>query len=669
MGATYSSISELSSNKYLLQLSGVEKITADDPFWNQLLSYKFHIPLTRADQRLLEESTSSLCKELAVNNCKTQNVNSLIRVFNRRSDELRESVDTDSVLLWQTYNALFILRSICKYFVENLTEELILSQFGDDESGNLVLDILFSSLIQAIIDIPVLAHTYALQVECINCILILLSLQMFIPVGSKTPELYGFLMKGKSAMHAPLLIKTLLNNIVEKVKCPSFMIQSSDNHGALYRVSASLASGLWNVVTLKFRQTPQNKDEEVVKDTLLANQSSLLLLVLANHCIYLENTENLIGNPYRSALISFTDNRKEGEEESPVSFKMNVSAIVKELCSTIWPNGDHTTLLFYLLLHRNKTIKQYTLQELPVEEVTLPLLRILYDAPNTNSHHVYMALIVLLMLTEDDRFNQSIHEIVLRADKTMNWFKERSLLEISLGSFMVLVIIRTIQYNMTRMRDKYLHTNCLAALANMSSQTRRLHPYASQRLLSLFDLLQKKRTKLVESLRVTPESEQENIVDDLQVIEEVLRMLLEIINSMLSHAMQLNPNLVYTLLYERSSLSALRTHPTFQDIIQNIDTVLAYFLSKIERATSSYGQTLSVPQVLKVIEDGSAQFRKDHLKKFPELKFAYVEEEEPEEFFVPYVWTLIFRFSRLYFCSQRVRLFQLPQQSVESNQD
>ena len=28
------------------------------------------------------------------------------------------------------------------------------------------------------------------------------------------------------------------------------------------------------------------------------------------------------------------------------------------------------------------------------------------------------------------------------------------------------------------------------------------------------------------------------------------------------------------------------------------------------------------------------------LKKFPELKFKYVEEEQPEDFFVPYVWTL-----------------------------
>ena len=30
----------------------------------------------------------------------------------------------------------------------------------------------------------------------------------------------------------------------------------------------------------------------------------------------------------------------------------------------------------------------------------------------------------------------------------------------------------------------------------------------------------------------------------------------------------------------------------------------------------------------------------DRLNRLPDLKFKYVEEEEPEEFFIPYVWTL-----------------------------
>lgn len=32
-------------------------------------------------------------------------------------------------------------------------------------------------------------------------------------------------------------------------------------------------------------------------------------------------------------------------------------------------------------------------------------------------------------------------------------------------------------------QDKYLHTNCLAALANMSAQFRSLHQYAAQRII------------------------------------------------------------------------------------------------------------------------------------------------------------------------------------------
>lgn len=50
---------------------------------------------------------------------------------------------------------------------------------------------------------------------------------------------------------------------------------------------------------------------------------------------------------------------------------------------------------------------------------------------------------------------------------------------------------------MTRMRDKYLHTNCLAALANMSSKFHNLHSYVCQRINSLFNLLSKKQSKLI----------------------------------------------------------------------------------------------------------------------------------------------------------------------------
>lgn len=65
-------------------------------------------------------------------------------------------------------------------------------------------------------------------------------------------------------------------------------------------------------------------------------------------------------------------------------------------------------------------------------------------------------------------------------------------------------------------------------------------------------------------------------VQDLNVLEEVLRMVLEILNSCLSHQLVYCPNLVYTLLYKREIFTNFRSHSGFQDIIQNIDMVSSF---------------------------------------------------------------------------------------------
>lgn len=46
-------------------------------------------------------------------------------------------------------------------------------------------------------------------------------------------------------------------------------------------------------------------------------------------------------------------------------------------------------------------------------------------------------------------------------------------------------------YILACFQDKYLHINCFAALANMSSQFNQLHPYVCQRMLSLYEILSK----------------------------------------------------------------------------------------------------------------------------------------------------------------------------------
>lgn len=88
-------------------------------------------------------------------------------------------------------------------------------------------------------------------------------------------------------------------------------------------------------------------------------------------------------------------------------------------------------------------------------------------------------------------------------------------------------------------------------------------------------------------------------------------MVLEIVNSCLTHCLAENPNLVYTLLYKREIFQPFRTHSSFQDIVQNIDSVINFFSYKLEQKEHSQ---IGVSQVLATIEQGAAQWPKDRLR-------------------------------------------------------
>lgn len=188
------------------------------------------------------------------------------------------------------------------------------------------------------------------------------------------------------------------------------------------------------------------------------------------------------------------------------------------------------------------------------------------------------------------------------------------------------------------------------------------------------------------------------------MLEEVLRMVLEILNSCLSHQLVYCPNLVYTLLYKRNVFENFRSHPAFQDIIQNIDMVsyiiisinqskiiliffilhqvVGFFSSRLQRVQDQKGE-LGVSEVLEVISKGASQWSSDRLRvrvryfsiyykiflflfknvcffilsiqKFPDLKFKYVEEDAPETFFIPYVWSTVCKYGGIHFNSESMK--------------
>ncbi|XP_031452962.1 dymeclin isoform X1 [Phasianus colchicus] len=666
MGANSSSISELPDNEYLKKLSGAEPISENDPFWNQLLSFSFTAPTNSADLKLLEEATISVCKSLVEKNPRTGNLGSLIKVFLSRTKELKISAECQNHLfIWQAHNALFIICCLLKVFISRMSEEELQLHFTyeDKTPGSYgtecedLIEELLCCLIQLIVEIPLLDITYSISLEAVTTLIVFLSYQLFHKEILRESLIHKYLMRGRCLPYTSRLVKTLLYNFIRQERSPPpgthVFQQQTDGGGLLYGIASGVATGLWTVFTLG--GVGSKATAQLEQCSPLANQSLLLLLVLAN----LTDAPDT-PNPYRQAIMSFKNTQDSSAFSSshPHVFQINFNSLYTALCEQ--QKSDQATLLLYMLLHQNGNVRTYVLARTDIENLVLPILEILYHVEERNSHHVYMALIILLILTEDDGFNRSIHEVIL---KNITWYAERVLTEISLGSLLILVVIRTIQYNMTRTRDKYLHTNCLAALANMSAQFRSLHQYAAQRIISLFSLLSKKHNKVLEqatqSLRGSLDSSESPLPDyaqDLNVIEEVIRMMLEIINSCLTNSLHHNPNLVYALLYKRDLFEQFRTHPSFQDIMQNIDLVISFFSSRLEHA----GADLSVERVLEIIKQGAVALPKDRLRKFPELKFKYVEEEQPEEFFIPYVWSLVYNAAvALYWNPRDIQLFTM----------
>jgi len=645
MGANTSSFQDLQRNEHLNRLVSKEILTHSDPFWNSLLSYNFNSPQTKNEWRAFEASIEELLKRFLISNLKTGNFVSLLRVILLRHSELKTSVQTENNLfIWQTYNALFIIRTIVKFMSETVSESDLIGQFNivlphEEEESEAMFTQFLSTLVQLLIEIPLKENTYGLHLEGSRLMIAILSVAMHSPSKPANQLLtWREMMLGDVHYLATPLTCTLLLRYMDQQTAPASVLGQEGGSIVL-----GLASGVWNILTLGYSSVASSETEEVSSKPL-ADLSLTLLLLLVNHCT---DTEDFL-NPYRDALFNFSNSSDKTAESPQVSqvpsFQIEYPPLYNALADTL--QSDESTLLLYLLLHRNPGFKNFVLAATDIDQLVVPILQTLYRAPESNNHHIYMSLIILLILSEDDLFNKTVHGCVLKSAQ-VSWYTERAITELSLGGLLILVVIRTIQYNMLKMRDKYLHTNCLAALANMSSQFRTLHPYVAQRIVSLFETLARKHSRLVDGLRGVDTDDIEDgfdevsdAVQDAAVLEEVLRMVLEIINSCLVHQTQHNPNLIYTILYKREMFDTYARNPAFQDLMHNIMIVIVNMSSRLEQVSERKGCSLGVGEVQEVVRQGAIQFPKDKLRKLPDLKFKYVEEDQPEDFFIPYVWTL-----------------------------
>nr|XP_027193748.1 dymeclin-like [Dermatophagoides pteronyssinus] len=711
MGTNLSSLKTIKQNDYINRLISNEHINPNDTkFWNEFLSFAFtNLDAICSDSNFMNENVIPLISKWLDNNQTSQNLGSIIQVFIQKVDILKKNSQknnnvNNNIVIWHAYNLSFIMRNMFKYMIETYTEENVIKQCklnhslngmttntnvkaenqqqDENNNGTIMIEHLINALIEILVDLKLDDMNYNLHVESCKNFLVLLSVQMFLSRPSMKSVIYTIVMQRKCSIHALLLTKTLLQNFIQQLPAPIPPTGS---------IIFGLANGLWNALTLGYGG--KKTDEDLIKEAILARESLLLLLVLTNHC-----TKDI--NPYREALFQCCDSSIElqsastttttlttNNEQNITGFKIDFGKLYRTLCQTL--NDDQTTLLLYMLLHQNGHFKTFVLSRTTdLDQFLIPVLRILYNSPDRNSHHIYMSLIILLVLSEDNLYNSIIHDITIR---NITWYTERNLTEISLGGLIILIIVRTIHFNMSRNRDRFLHTNLCATLANMSNHFKHLHNFVCQKMIALFEKISKKYFKLQQQQlkmqngidgnhhQITSNSGGENttatttitksdvdtgeqsssLIDDLKDItlfEEVLRTILEIINASLTKNMIANPNLIYTLLYNRKKFEPFLNQPLFQDIIGNIDTILTYFSQRIDSVQQTDRQ-LSVEEIFELIKQASLNWPKEKMKKFPELMFRYVEDDSPEDFFIPYIWSLVYRCSDIYWNSQNILLF------------
>jgi len=635
MGARVSSLATLSVEKeLLLKFVGEEHIAPENgQFWDEFLAFKLNTPLTKSESVSLKEAVRHDCRLLVKNNRSTNNFSTLCQILVSNMQKLiRDEVSPANVVetCRRCHRALLVIRICSEYFIENLSDDLVVAQFDSSENNQSVYEQTLLAISQILSFILVDETTYYMHLEVVLLHLVLLSSQLFGAKARHQTDIHKHLLTGECSANAILVVRRLVHNYIKNDIPPT-------EQGFVGWATSGFLSILGN-------QSNKSSDTSTLVTLQPLSCQSLLLLLLISFQ-YVKDA-----NPYKDALVlcrpGKSKNGEDYEKDMECSFTLNFKRLYGALARDL--QSDSSVLLLYLLLHGNVAFGKYVLNQNDLECVVGPILQVLYNPENRNPHHMYMALIVILILTQQEEFNEVIHKLPV---SDVSWYKEKNLTGISLGSLLILIILRTIQFNMARMRDKYLHTNCLASLANMASNFRFLHTFVTQKFIMLINHLIKRHAKLLERSKCNVGQEEE--VADLTVLEEIIHMMLEIINACLYNNVKENSNLIFVLLRNKEVFESFDSHPRFQTVIKNIESILNFFGNIID----SLAPFNNADEIMTLIEEEAGKCPCEELHKLPQLKFKYVEEEASEDFFIPYVWSIILKSSFTQWDISRIKLF------------
>lgn len=599
-------------------------------------------------------ATTCMAIEFGANNSQTQNFNTLVLQLLSQIKLIKDQ-EYKGDIPHHAYNALFLTRVFLNHFISHLSSTQMVSFFEGSELSTdaqqealgivsfkgcklgvdqaLVSDprSYAEQLIQGVIGIILnldagsSPSAYEFYQETLNLFIVMASTQLQLTTSETSERNYFLnLVLDKFSQVAGQLTLRLLWNFTDQRPSPP--------------LTGSIVYSAYSYLFAKTGSSPSSEAHPI------ADRSVLVLLLLHS-----QSMSNPNWKAFKTAIQSIRDERGSmADDQKDDTIFVSFRKVFHIVCQQI--HCEEVCLLLHVLLVENTYFRTYVLSRTDPETLYLPILRMVYEGVEgkTNYSQVYVLLVILLLFSQDDVFNDSIQKITMTYQP---WFTERLLKSISLGGLAVAIVIRTIQYNLAQHKDVYFHTNSLAILANMSNSLQDIHPYVSQRLVTLFDIVARRYQKLV-----TKKMQQDEVLDknpDVIIYGDMVTLVLEIINSTLTHKLKANPQLVYSLLHKQEMFAYFRNDLKFKDLIQNIEQAVNYFQQKVSEANI---KAPTPEEVAQVIQTASRTWPPNLMKTFPDIKFQYEEEEQSNEFFCPYVWSLIYRNTFVYWDEEKAKI-------------
>ncbi|KAH0905552.1 hypothetical protein HID58_037379 [Brassica napus] len=686
-------------------------------YWNKLLE----LPLS---SRWPSDRVPQACELFGRSNGYTRHLAKLLIHLSWCLQELLQDSDDDqaSSIYKRAVNATYISSVFLKHLIENgksdSLEELHLSL---DDSEPVPHGFVMDQDIQNFVKHSVLSfigltevspNSYVLHQELLNFMIVAMSTQLLSGPSpgprDANPFIDAAISQEKSLVC--LAVRRLLLNYISRTP-PSgktYMYSDGDSPCILERVGSAAGRCLFSyLLTIFYCATfvllPLNYLVNNSGDGSkhpLAEFSLHVLLIFTNYHRPIMSDESLTdksddsatsesvskghafssGNIFSKALtnardVEFDRSDVEGNAYPGPHVRIPFASLFDTLGMCLADEG--AVLLLYSLLQRNSDFKEYVLVRTDLDTMLMSILETLYNASkSTSSNQIYMMLIVLLILSQDSSFNSSIHKMIL---PSVPWYKEHLLHQTSLGSLMVIILIRTVQHNLFKLRPYKSVIKLIVRLGMCIFRLHALQPWLTwhpmpiilvhmpRRGLSAFStcfLESEKQRSIKISLAGEGDGVSEDLAAELQIFTDFLRLVLDILNAILTYALPRNPEIVYAVMHRQEVFQPFKNHQRFHELVENIYTVLDFFNNRMDSQRSD--REWPVQKVLEFIIDSCRFWRGEGMKMFTQLHFSYEQESHPEEFFIPYVWQLAF--SRC-FNPDAINLFPVPHQVEKQEED